>query len=226
MNGMVRNAATLGVMLSFVVFLCASANAATIYVGTCGPHPGFPTIQQGVNHAAAGPIVRICPGIYPEQVEIAKALTLEGVIAGIANQAIVASPAGGVAANTTSLASGTPIAAQIWVHDTTAVTILNVVVDGANNNLAGCSPNLVGVYFQDASGTINQVATRNQIIVGTSGCQTGLGIFVQSGTSTVTNTVGTHLRRRPDGGKPGDLIAHIPGRWVSERLPHFQHFGA
>ena len=122
----VRFDATLGSVLSFVICFCAAANAAPTNVGTCGPHPGWPTIQQGVNHAAAGSTVRICPGTYPEQVEVAKPLTLEGVAAGTANQAIVVSPVAGIAANTTSLSNGNPIAAQIWVHDATAVTIQNV----------------------------------------------------------------------------------------------------
>jgi hypothetical protein len=55
----------------------------------------------------------------------------------------------------------------------------------------------VGILYQNASGTVKHIATRNQWIgasegdIGSNGCQTGLGIFVQSGnsgTSTVTVT--------------------------------------
>ena len=51
----------------------------------------------------------------------------------------MASPAGGVVANTISLATGgKPPAAQIWVHDTPGVTISNLTVDGSDNGIAGC----------------------------------------------------------------------------------------
>ena len=80
------------------------------------------------------------------------------------------------------------------MHDTRGVTISNLTVDGSNNGITSCSPNLIGVYYQDASGTVNQVVARNQTAGLTSplnGCQWGMGIFVQSGISTVTGTAGT-----------------------------------
>jgi parallel beta-helix repeat protein len=171
--------------------MAGSASAAT-FVGTCQAG-SWPTIQEGVNHAPAGGIVEVCPGIYNEQVFINKRLTLEGIASGTANQAVVAPPAGGVVANTVSLSSGNPIAAQIWVHDTTAVTISNLVVDGVGNGLGNnCgAPNLIGIYYQDASGIVNHAVVRDQTAVPASGCQWGLGIFVQSGISTVTGRIGT-----------------------------------
>ena len=188
------NAIISGFALAFTIFVAGAANAAgTVFVGGCG-NPNFTTIQAGVNGAPAGSTVDVCPGTYPEQVFINKRLTLQGIAVGTANQAIVAAPAGGVVANTNSLATGLPIAAQIWVHDTRGVTISNLTVDGANNGITTCSPNLVGVYYQDASGTVNEVVARNQTAGLTSplnGCQWGMGIFVQSGISTVTGTAGT-----------------------------------
>jgi hypothetical protein len=115
-------------------------------------------------------------------------------VVGTANQAVITAPAGGVVANTVSLTSGNPIAAQIYVNDTTAVNLSNLVVDGSNNGISSCSPDLIGIYYQDASGLVNHVVTRNQTAGLTNplnGCQWGLGIFVQSGTSTVTNKAGT-----------------------------------
>jgi len=187
-----------GLALAFVFCVAASANAAPVYVGGCGT-PSYTTIQDGVNHAVAGGIVDVCAGggsgsggSYPEQIFINKRLTLQGIAVGNANQAVMVSPAGGVVANTVSLSSGNPIAAQIWVHDTTAVSITNLVVDGSNNGLVGCGvPDLIGIYYQDASGIMNHVVTRGQTAVPASGCQWGLGIFVQSGTSTVTHNPGT-----------------------------------
>ena len=105
-------------------------------------------------------------------------------------------PAGGIVANTVSLATAYPIAAQIYVHDTArAVTISNLTVDGSGNNgFTACgAPNLVGIYYQDATGTIQNVVTRNQTSVPPNGCAqgTGMGIFVQSGISLVTGGAGT-----------------------------------
>ena len=194
MKSKFRNARVFGLASAFTIFVAVSANAAgTVFVGGCGT-PSFATIQDGVNHATAGSTVDVCPGTYPEQVSINKRLTLQGIAVGTANQAIVAAPAGGVVANTVSLTTGESIAAQIWVHDTTSVTISNLTVDGSGNGIGACSPDLVGVYYQDASGVANHVVARNQTAGLTSplnGCQWGLGIFVQSGVSTFTGKAGT-----------------------------------
>jgi parallel beta-helix repeat protein len=182
-----------GLALVFAICVAASANA-TVFVGGCGA-PNFATIQAGVNAAPAGSIVDVCPGSYPEQVFINKRLTVQGIAVGTANQAVVTAPAGGIVANTASLSSGYPIAAQIWVHDTTAVNIYNLVVDGSGNNgLTACGvPNLIGIYYQDASGIVNHDVVRNQTSVPANGCGqgVGLGIYVQSGISNSTHKAGT-----------------------------------
>ena len=49
------------------------ADAATIlWVGHCGDAPGYPTIQGAINAASAGDTVKVCPGIYVENVTINK----------------------------------------------------------------------------------------------------------------------------------------------------------
>jgi parallel beta-helix repeat protein len=175
--------------------VAVSANAATVFVGTC-VSPSFSTIQAAVTAVPAGSTVNVCPGTYPEQVSINKRLTLQGIASGTLNQAVVTAPAGGIVQNTVSLATAYPIAAQIYVHDTTrAVAISNLTVDGSGNNgLTACGvPNLVGIYYQDATGSIRNVVTRNQTSVPVNGCAqgTGMGIFVQSGTSLMTGGAGT-----------------------------------
>jgi parallel beta-helix repeat protein len=181
--------------LAFANCLAVSANAATVFVGTC-VSPSFATIQAAVNAVPAGSTVNVCPGTYPEQVSINKRLTLQGIASGTLNQAVVTAPAGGIVANTFSLATAYPIAAQIYVHDTArAVAISNLTVDGSGNNgLTACGvPNLVGIYYQDATGSIRNVVTRNQTSVPPNGCAqgTGMGIFVQSGISLMTQAAGT-----------------------------------
>jgi parallel beta-helix repeat protein len=94
-------------------------------------------------------------------------------------------------ANTVSVDNSShPIAAQILVQDTTGpVAISNITVDGTNNQIGGCAPDLEGILFQNASGTLTHVAVRNQTLgSGLGGCQSGEGIFVQSASGS-TSTV-------------------------------------
>ena len=171
---------------AFLVAFGGHLMAATVQVGTCTRGLlSFSTIQSAVNASPARGTVLVCPGTYPEQVVINKALTLEGVTSGTSQAAVVVAPAGGIVPNATSLATGNPIAAQILVTETKDVSISNLTVDGANNGFSssGCTPvNLVGIFYQNASGEVNRVVAVNQALTGNSiGCQVGLAIFVQSG---------------------------------------------
>jgi hypothetical protein len=90
--------------------------------------------------------------------------------------------------NSTSLLDGSPFATAILVADTTDVTIEGLIVDGANNGVTQCSPRLFGIAFQNASGQISHVAIRNfKLGTGLGGCQSGTGIFVQSGGGGISN---------------------------------------
>jgi hypothetical protein len=179
---MIKHFTTLAFTLGLGAVVSSSLSAKTIFVGNCGT-PSTPTIQAAVNASAAGGTVSVCPGTYPEQVTIAKNLTLSGVASANANLVVITSPAGGVVVNTSDLyqAPSFPVAAQVLVQNAT-VTLSNITVDGSGNNLPGCGVDLRGIYYQNSSGTIANVATRNQVQgPGLTGCQTGQGIFVQSG---------------------------------------------
>jgi nitrous oxidase accessory protein NosD len=145
------------------------------------PDAAFTKIQDAVNAATPGAVIRVCQGIYAEQVAIHKPLTIA------ADSGAVLMP-GTMQQNTTSLLDGTPLAAAILVSDATDVTIEGLTVDGANNGVAQCSPRLFGIAFQNASGQISRAAIRN-FKLGTSlgGCQSGTGIFVQSGGGGISN---------------------------------------
>jgi hypothetical protein len=93
--------------------------------------------------------------------------------------------------------SGQPTAAQILIQTPSLATsivvnISNITVDGSNNQLGDCSVDLVGIYYQNASGTLNHVTARYQELApDLFGCQDGLAIYAQSGygsggTATVT----------------------------------------
>jgi len=176
---------TLSIILCFVAAMSGFLMAETVQVGTCKSFPAndtFTTIQAAVNAEAAGTTILVCPGVYPEQVTINKSLTIRGVRSGTLDAAIITAPAGGIVANTTSLATGNPIAAQVLVTGATDVDISNLTIDGANNNIHACSPDLIGLYYQNASGTVRHVLVVNQALgAADNGCQSGLGIFAQSG---------------------------------------------
>jgi nitrous oxidase accessory protein NosD len=139
------------------------------------PNAGFTKIQDAVNAASPGDRIRVCKGTYVEQVTIGKALTID------ADNGAVLMP-GAMKQNTTSLFDGAPIATALLVANATDVSISGLTVDGANNAITECSPDLEGVTFQNASGRLTRAAIRNfKLSTTLDGCQSGTGIFVQSG---------------------------------------------
>jgi parallel beta-helix repeat protein len=172
-------------VIAGIVLLCLQgmSTATTVAVGPCRPNlVTFTTIQSAVTQSPPNTTIDICPGSYPEQVSITKNVTLTGVKWGTKDSAIVVAPSGGIVQNATDLSDGSGIAAQIFVQGTANVNINHLTIDGSNNQIAGCGPDLVGVYYQNASGTMNFVVARNQALSqALNGCQSGEGIFVQSG---------------------------------------------
>src|SRR5262249_58643212 len=138
------------------------------------PNATFSRIQDAVDAAAPGAVVRVCKGTYVEQVAIHKPLAIE------ADSGAVLMP-GAMQPNTTSLLDGSPFAVAIVVSNATDVSIDGLIVDGTNNSVVQCSPRLFGMAFQNASGEIRHVAVRNfKLGTGLEGCQSGTGILVQS----------------------------------------------
>jgi len=137
------------------------------------PTATFTSIQDAINATDPGGLIRVCPGTYREQLSINKSLSIEGD-----NGAIV--QPGSMVANTTG-SSGTPIAAAILVKDAANVEIEGLIVDATNNGITGCSPDLIGILYQNSSGSIEHNAVRNtKLSVSLNGCQSGDGIVVQS----------------------------------------------
>lgn len=144
------------------------------------PNAAFTRIQDAVDAAAPGSQIRVCKGTYAEQVSISKPLDLE------ADSGAVLMPAS-VQANASSLSSGIAIAAALLVSNTANVTIRGLTLDGANNGISQCAPDLMGIFFQNASGEIDRVAVRNfKLSASLNGCQSGTGIFVQSGNGSAS----------------------------------------
>jgi hypothetical protein len=68
------------------LLICTNLFAATpprFAVRNCRPNlQSFPSIQAAVESVPSGAIVLACPGTYPEQIQIAQAITLQGVNVG------------------------------------------------------------------------------------------------------------------------------------------------
>jgi parallel beta-helix repeat protein len=144
------------------------------------PDANFQRIQDAVNAAEAGAQIRVCKGIYVEQLKIDTSLTIQ------ADPGATLLPTQ-IQLNTISLLDSSQIAAAILVKNTAFVTISGLIVDGANNGISECSPNLMGVIFQNASGRIERSVVRNfKLTPFLSGCQSGDGIYVQSGAGQVS----------------------------------------
>jgi hypothetical protein len=194
-----RLALLMAVLLGFS--LCAFS--ATVQVGTCVPNLAYySSITEAVHSVPAGSTIKVCPGTYYEQVVISKSLTLIGVTIAPtqanpigAAGAIIMPPSGGVQQNATDLNTTNPflgpnIAAQIAVlgpitaasNGSSTVSISNLTIDGTNNQDDNCALDLVGIYYQNASGIISHNVTRFQELPpGYFGCQDGLGIYAQAG---------------------------------------------
>jgi hypothetical protein len=206
------------ILLALSIAQAATTSTTTFAVGTCEPAlTGYPTISQAVAAVPPNSTILVCPGTYPEQVVITQPLTLTGVKIGNADAAVITSPAAGVIQNATSPAfnqfNDTPIAAQVLIQNTGPVNVNNIAVDGSNN-ADDCSQglNIVGIYYQSASGTINHSATRNQTA---NGC--GWGIALEndnSAGSPTVNVLNTSVSRFDNMGifalvSSGSLVATI-----------------
>jgi hypothetical protein len=146
--------------------------AATYYVGNCNAG-GYGTIQAAVTAVPAGSTINVCPGTYAEQVIIAKALTLQGIVSSNSSQAVIALPSGGLATTTSGYWGS--VTAQVEIS-AGPVNITNITVDGTAG--AGVCP-VVGIYYgTGSSGTVNEVETRNQMC-------TGLGIMAENDSGAV-----------------------------------------
>jgi hypothetical protein len=150
-----------------------------VQVGTCLPNlQTYATISQAVAAVAPSSTIMVCPGNYPEQVTITQPLTLKGVQSGnTANPTIVAPP-GGLTQSVIAPTNGITMFFQILVQGTGAglVDISDLAVNGSNNNVS--SGWLEGIYYQNSSGTLKNVATYNQTAI-----RYGFGIFLESTTS-------------------------------------------
>jgi len=174
---MIRKVQMLGIVMAVLVLMHVPLSASSVAVGTCEPAlPHFSTIQAAINASAKGGTVLVCPGVYPEQLQIYNPLTLRGMDSGGSNLVLITMPPGG-------------IGNQIYVQ-ATGVNISDLTIDGSNNGVTLCGQGPTGIYYWLSSGTINHVTVRNHFAsVPIAECNSGDGIFVgtdNTGASNVT----------------------------------------
>jgi len=138
------------------------------------PTATFTSIQQAVDAASPGAVIRVCPGTYMEQVMINKPLTILG------DNGAVVIPSN-MTANASDTSSGESIAAIILVENTDGVEIRGLIVDGSKNGITQCAPRLVGILYENASGRAAHNAVRHvRLAPSLPGCQSGNAIEVET----------------------------------------------
>ena len=142
---------------AILLFGTHPAFATNYAVGTCEPQlKSYAKINDAMVAVPAGSTVEVCPGTYPEQVEIPNAITLVGITSGNSDQVVITIPSGGLAV------TASPYAPQVETYSG-PVNITNITVDGTGNNLNG-SAYLAGIYYgPGSSGVIKDVTTRYQL---------------------------------------------------------------
>ena len=172
----VLSSMTLALVVGLVIF-SGSGSTAKAALATCSvPSGSYPTIQSAVNDVTCSTI-NVGPGTYNEQVTVARSnVTITG--AGAGSTTIQPST---VTANTSSLFSGSPIAAIVLVDGASGVTMEDLTVDGSTAAPSGCAPTYVGIFYRAGSGAISDTHVTNIFNPAAPGCQGYLAIFVQSG---------------------------------------------
>ena len=176
-NSIVLRSGLFGFLLILTAHASLGAPSSKLVVSNTAacPHAQYTKIQDAINAASPGDEIVICNGIYAEQLSINKSLDID------ADSGAFLVPAS-IQQNATSLATGNAIAAAVLVSGATNVSISGLTVDGINNGITECAPRLIGVYFQNSSGSLRHAAIRNFTLgAALNACQSGTGVFVESG---------------------------------------------
>jgi hypothetical protein len=118
-----------------------------------------------------------------------------------------------VTQSTLSLVSGSPLAGIVTVMNTDGVDIEGLVADAGAAGITQCAPDLMGVIYQNSSGSIKRSWIRNTLLsTRLNGCQSGNGIFVQSGSGGGSRV--TIAENRVDGYQKNGITANELGTVV------------
>jgi nitrous oxidase accessory protein NosD len=139
----------------------ATAKPAPFFVGSCKPGKGsFLTIQSAINSVPAGSTISICPGLYPEQLTITQAVTLQGMQSANQSNVIIALPPGGSLAAT--IPTAIPLVAQIGVSNSSGpVNIIGITVDGTG--LTNTMTQVAAIAYNSSPGLVSKVVVQNLV---------------------------------------------------------------
>lgn len=179
-----RFSSSLGVLLTLVPGLGTLAEARTLTVGKAGtscPSPAYSTISAAIAAASPHDTIQICPALYPEQLVIAKPLTLQGISVTTANgvvDRVLIRPA--VLTDVAQLQA----LAVITLTNTKDVTIDNLAVDAGSNTVTGCAPTLSAVHFFNSSGVLENSAVSGARLRNPQSCAAffgnGFGVLIDT----------------------------------------------
>ena len=190
-----RALAAVAVVASTAVGLVASPASAATTRTVCASGCGFTTIQGAVNAAVAGDTILVSAGVYHEDVNVNKALKVQGAGSAVTT---VSGPIGGGTA-------------------TFQITANNVLLDGFTitrdgNTVAqwNLALNLTGIAIQ----TVGTAEVRNNLITGN---RTGIDINASSANNIhdndiVDNRSGIVLRNQTNNTTVAEN--HISGNWT------------
>jgi parallel beta-helix repeat protein len=221
-----RRITSLAITCAFLACISALSAASTVQVGSClSGLVKFTTIQAAINSVPSGSTIKICPGNYREQLLITDSLILLGVAHAGSDAVVIYPPTAGLVQNTTDQRGA--VAAQILVQSPTStpisVSLSNLTVDGTGNNYN--NDDLRGILYQDAGGTVNHVAVRNEIPGDVpTGIQSGQGIMVEttnfSGPATL-NVLSSSVHNYNKNG----ILARYAGATLNATGNYVQGFG-
>jgi hypothetical protein len=140
-------------------------------------------VQSAINSANPGWKICLGAGSFPEQLTISThGLTLVG--AGPASTFLDPPSVATTTVDWDSAGAATPLAALVLVDNTTGVTVSGLTVDAtaASSSITSCGQDLVGVDFQNSSGTLTRATvTGVELSPSLLGCQNQLAVYVYNG---------------------------------------------
>src|SRR5208283_2859860 len=159
-------------LLSLTIAVCepcwASDESKTLIVSSSNPPctgASFSRIQDAVDAATDGQQIQVCPGLYPETPVITTPLGLTFMPGALVMPSSVTQ-------STLSLVSGSPLAGIVTVKNAAGVDIEGLIADAGAAGITQCAPNLMGVIYQNSSGSIKRSWARNtQLGTRLNGCQ-------------------------------------------------------
>jgi hypothetical protein len=161
----------------------AAANPVGCNVVVSGENVGDNALQTAITGAHAGQTICIGAGTYPEQIVIATPnLHLVGASGG---RTVIDPSSGTVNAVDYDSGSNFPLIAVVLVANVSGVVLSDLTVNaaGAASSIAGCSPGIVGVDFQNVStGKLTASLVENaELSPSLLGCQSQTGIYAYTG---------------------------------------------